>query len=227
MAQTDLFELPAGVFIARILSAPFSENSYVLSRGQGSDCLIVDPGFEPAAIVDFILGQRLCPRAILLTHGHSDHIAGNAELRAHWPELPILIGHGDASKLLDPAANLSGAFGLELRSPPADQMLVDGEVLELAGFKLTVLEIPGHSSGHVVFLLTENALVFGGDVLFLEGIGRTDFPDGDLHALAAGIRGKLYTLSDETIVFPGHGDTTTVGHERRYNPFIKDATWQN
>ena len=227
MAQTDLFELPAGVFIARILSAPFSENSYVLSRGQGSDCLIVDPGFEPAAIVDLILGQRLCPRAILLTHGHSDHIAGNAELRTHWPELPILIGHGDASKLLDPAANLSGAFGLELRSPPADQMLVDGEVLELAGFKLTVLEIPGHSSGHVVFLLTENALVFGGDVLFLEGIGRTDFPDGDLHALAAGIRGKLYTLSDETIVFPGHGDTTTVGHERRYNPFIKDATWQN
>ena len=227
MAQTDLFELPAGVFIARILSAPFSENSYVLSRGQGSDCLIVDPGFEPAAIVDLILGQRLCPRAILLTHGHSDHIAGNAELRTHWPELPILIGHGDASKLLDPAANLSGAFGLELRSPPADQMLVDGEVLELAGFKLTVLEIPGHSSGHVVFLLTENALVFGGDVLFLEGIGRTDFPDGDLHALAAGIRGKLYTLADETIVFPGHGDTTTVGHERRYNPFIKDATWQN
>lgn len=227
MAQTDLFELPAGVFIARILSAPFSENSYVLSRGQGSDCLIVDPGFEPAAIVDFILGQRLCPQAILLTHGHSDHIAGNAELRTHWPELPILIGHGDASKLLEPAANLSGAFGLELRSPPADQMLVDGEVLELAGFKLTVLEIPGHSSGHVVFLLTENALVFGGDVLFLEGIGRTDFPDGDLHALAAGIRGKLYTLSDETIVFPGHGDTTTVGHERRYNPFIKDATWQN
>lgn len=69
--------------------------------------------------------------------------------------------------------------------------------------------------------------MFGGDVLFLEGIGRTDFPDGDLHALAAGIRGKLYTLSDETIVFPGHGDTTTVGHERRYNPFIKDATWQN
>ena len=227
MAQTDLFELPAGVFIARILSAPFSENSYVLSRGQGSDCLIVDPGFEPAAIVDLILGQRLCPRAILLTHGHSDHIAGNAELRTHWPELPILIGHGDASKLLDPAANLSGAFGLELRSPPADQMLVDGEVLELAGYKLTVLEIPGHSSGHVVFLLTENALVFGGDVLFLEGIGRTDFPDGDLHALAAGIRGKLYTLADETIVFPGHGDTTTVGHERRYNPFIKDATWQN
>ena len=227
MAQTDLFELPAGVFIARILSAPFSENSYVLSRGQGSECLIVDPGFEPAAIVDLILGQRLCPRAILLTHGHSDHIAGNAELRTQWPELPILIGHGDASKLLDPAANLSGAFGLELRSPPADQMLVDGEVLELAGFKLTVLEIPGHSSGHVVFLLTENALVFGGDVLFLEGIGRTDFPDGDLHALAAGIRGKLYTLADETIVFPGHGDTTTVGHERRYNPFIKDATWQN
>lgn len=227
MAQTDLFELPAGVFIARILSAPFSENSYVLSRGKGSDCLIVDPGFEPAAIVDCILGQRLCPRAILLTHGHSDHIAGNAELRTHWPELPILIGHGDASKLLDPAANLSGAFGLELRSPPADQMLVDGEVLELAGFKLKVLEIPGHSTGHVVFLLTENALVFGGDVLFLEGIGRTDFPDGDLNVLAAGILGKLYTLADETIVFPGHGDTTTVGHERRYNPFIKDATWQN
>ena len=212
--------------VDRIESLPFGEHSYVVRRPGHRECLVVDPGFEPEEIIAWLERHGLEPRAILLTHGHSDHIAGNAALRERWPALPILIGRDDAPKLTDPAGNLSGAFGLALRSPPADRLLDDGESVQLAGFAFTVVAIPGHSRGHVVFLTDDTSprLVFGGDVLFLEGIGRTDFPDGDFAALAAGIRGGLYTLPDDTVVFPGHGDTTTVGHERRHNPFVADIT---
>jgi len=226
MAFSELLPTDRDIVVARIESAPFGENTYVLSRRGRNECLIVDPGFEPEAVIDWIEKHRLSPAAILLTHGHSDHIAGNAALRERWPTVPILIGRDDAPKLTDPAGNLSGAFGLALTSPPADRLLADGDAVEMAGFAISVVAIPGHSCGHVVFRIddTRPGLVFGGDVLFLEGIGRTDFPDGDFAALAAGIRGGLYTLPDDTVVFPGHGDTTTVGHERRHNPFVADLT---
>jgi glyoxylase-like metal-dependent hydrolase (beta-lactamase superfamily II) len=105
---------------------------------------------------------------------------------------------------------------------PFDRLLADGERLAVAGCELLVREIPGHSAGHVVYVMEAEGppVVFGGDVLFREGIGRTDFPDGDFEALAAGIRRHLYSLPPEAIVFPGHGEPTTVGHERRHNPFV-------
>jgi glyoxylase-like metal-dependent hydrolase (beta-lactamase superfamily II) len=225
MAFTELLPTRTDVVVARIESAPFAENTYVFHRRGGSACLVVDPGFEPGAVIDWIEKHGLTPAAILLTHGHSDHIAGNAAVRGRWPDLPILIGRDDASKLTDPAGNLSGAFGLALISPPADRLLEDGETFTLAGFTITVVTIPGHSCGHVVYRIDDVAscLVFGGDVLFQEGIGRTDFPDGDFAALESGIRRGLYTLPDDTVVYPGHGGPTTVGHERRHNPFVADG----
>jgi hydroxyacylglutathione hydrolase len=222
MALVERVAAPDDLVVARIESAPFAENTYVVHRAGIRECLVVDPGFEPAAIVDWIEEHGLAPAAILLTHGHSDHIAGNAALRARWPGLPILVGRDDATKLTDPAGNLSGAFGLALVSPPADRLLDDGERVSLADLTLHVTTIPGHSRGHVVFRVEACTppVVFGGDVLFRGSIGRTDFPDGDFAVLAAGIRRGLYTLPDETIVFPGHGESTTVGHERRHNPFV-------
>lgn len=222
MATLTLFSPAAPLQVVCIESQPFGENTYVVFRADAGGCLVIDPGFEPGAIIEWLESAGREPSAILLTHGHSDHIAGNAALRDRWPGLPILIGRGDAPKLTSPAGNLSAAFGVGLISPPADRLLDHGEIVSIAGLTLEVRDIPGHSCGHVVFLIegTDPPVVFGGDVLFREGIGRTDFPDGDFDQLAGGIRRHLYTLPDNTTVFPGHGDPTTVGHEKRHNPFV-------
>lgn len=226
MAILTLLPTAADLVVAGIESAPFGENSYIVARRGAAGAVVIDPGFEPDALIAWLEEQGLVPEAILLTHGHSDHIAGNGALRDRWPGLPILVGRNDASKLTDPAGNLSAGFGLPFTSPPADRLLTEGERLDLAGLTLTVAEIPGHSRGHVVFGVegVSPGLLFAGDVLFREGIGRTDFADGDFRALAAGIRGKLYSLPDDTVVLPGHGGPTTIGHERRHNPFVPDAS---
>ncbi len=188
------------------------------------DCIIVDPGFEPRLIFDAVERNNLQPAAFLITHGHSDHIAGNAAMKERWPDCPLVIGENETAKLSDPMQNLSGMFGAKLTSPPADKTVADGERYSAAGFEFLVREIPGHSSGHVVFVWDAGRpiVVFGGDVLFAGSVGRTDIPDGDFDLLAHGIREKLYTLPDDTIVLPGHGETTTVGDEKRTNPFVRE-----
>jgi glyoxylase-like metal-dependent hydrolase (beta-lactamase superfamily II) len=212
------------VQIVTIESAPFAENSYVLWQDGSRTAVVIDPGFEPEVILDVLTERELTLAAILCTHGHVDHIAGNATLKQHYPSAPIIIGHGDAPMLTDPMLNLSGVFGFDIVSPPADQTVRDGEQLTLAGLTWLVREIPGHSPGHVVYILQEVTppWVLGGDVLFRGSIGRTDFPGGDYHALVTGIRRVLWPLPPDTVVYPGHGPTTTIGHEQRTNPFLKD-----
>lgn len=208
--------------LASILSLPFAENTYVASLAGRNDCLVVDPGLEPRKILDYLDAEGLTPAAILNTHGHGDHIGGNAAIKQRWPDCPLWIGEGDAPKLTDPVLNLSEGFGVGMVSPPADGLLREGENFSAAGFELEVYEIPGHSSGHVVLVWKghEPFYVFGGDVLFEGGIGRFDFPDGSFEQLAEGIRTKLFTLPDDTVVLPGHGGPTTVGREKRTNPFV-------
>ncbi len=208
--------------VAKIISMPFDENTYIAYFPGRRDCIVFDPGLEPRLVLDYLSEHQLTPAAILCTHGHCDHIAGNAALKARWPACPILIGAGDAPKLTDPELNLSGPFGLPMTSPPADDTLNEGERFSAAGVELAVFDAPGHSIGHVVFLCQQTTpwRVFGGDVLFRGSIGRTDFPDGDFAALRRSIEEKLFTLPDDTIVHPGHGEDTTVGHEKRTNPFV-------
>jgi hydroxyacylglutathione hydrolase len=210
------------IHIATIVSAPFDENTYVAHLEGRSDCLVFDPGFEPELILDYLEEQKLTPAAILCTHGHSDHIAGNFTLKERWPAAPLVIGWGDAPMLTDANLNLSAPFGFEVTSPAADILLHEGETYEAAGMSFEIREIPGHSPGHIVFIWrgAESAYVFGGDVLFNGSIGRTDFPGGSFPQLKSGIHKKLFTLPAETIVFPGHGPSTTVGEEYENNPYV-------
>jgi glyoxylase-like metal-dependent hydrolase (beta-lactamase superfamily II) len=210
--------LQVGVVVSQL----FAENAYIASLEGRSDCVVVDPGLDYEEIVRHLVERRLTPSAILNTHGHADHIAGNAELKQRWPDAPLVIGANDAEKLTDPEKNLSRPFGADIVSPPADQLLREGDPFSAAGFDFEIYECPGHSVGHIVFLWKGQSpwIVFGGDVLFQGSIGRTDFPDGSFEQLATAIRTKLYTLPDDTIVLPGHGSMTTVGVEKRTNPFV-------
>ena len=208
--------------IACVVSQPFAENCFIATASGQRECLIFDPGFAPDSVIQYVDEREYVPAAILNTHGHSDHIAGNEAMKARWPDVPLIIGHGDADKLTDPEGNLSRPFGIDLISPPADQTVAHGDRLELGQIPLEVRETPGHSSGHVVFVYEKSSpfVVFGGDVLFRGGVGRYDFPDSDGAALMRSIREQLFSLPDDTIVLPGHGDATTTGFEKQHNPFL-------
>ena len=204
-----------------VVSMPFAENTYLLWQAGSSDAVVIDPGFEPEPVLEKLADEGLTVRLILNTHGHVDHIAGNADLKAAYPDAPLVIGAGDEQMLTNPMLNLSGLSGVDIRSPPADRLVREGDVIEAAGLRFEVLDIPGHSPGHVVYLVRGHPpVVFGGDVLFRGSIGRTDFPGGDLDQLLTGIRAKLWPLPDDTVVYSGHGPVTTVGHEKRTNPFL-------
>lgn len=207
--------------IEPVVSAPFDQVAYVVWKPGAGEAMVVDPGFDTASIQALLKQHGLRVAAILNTHGHADHIAGNAAMKAAWPGAPLLIGRNEQHLLSDSNANLSAPFGMPLESPPADRLVDHGERLNLAGCSLEVREIPGHSPGSVVFVCTEAepAFVLGGDVLFAGSVGWTDL-GGNTAQLLSGIREKLFSLPDDTIVYPGHGPATTIGAEKRHNPFV-------
>ena len=195
----------------RIETVPVGElqaNGYVLSREGREDAIVIDPGAEEPAI-RLALGQRKIA-AILLTHGHYDHIGAVAALRADGA--PVYIGAQDAQNLINPLYSLAAMFGGAPSQGAADFLLEDNETLTLAGIRLRVLHTPGHTEGGCCFLTDEGQL-FSGDTLFRRGWGRTDFPGGSEMEMAASLK-RLRALSPETRVGPGHGLPTTIGEER-------------
>lgn len=210
--------------IDSVESQPFAQISYILWRRGRHDAVVIDPGFDTQSILERLALSKLSVSAILNTHGHADHIAGNQAMKEAFPEAPLVIGRNEAALLRDSEANMSGPFGLPIASPDADRLVDDGERIEVAGFGFEVREIPGHSPGSVIFLCDEfdPPFVFGGDVLFAGSIGRTDF-GGNMPQLLQGIRAKLFSLPDRAVIYPGHGPATTIGVERRSNPFVGES----
>jgi len=200
----------------------YETNCYVLrSSDAAKDCLVVDPGLGSEELIAFLLEQHITPAAAVLTHGHIDHIAGLAALRRSFPHIKVFIHALDAEMLGKPVANLSGLMGRAFTAEPADILLKDGDWIERAGLKLTVLHTPGHSPGGVCLYSSEEDVVFTDDALFAESIGRTDFPGGSMSRLVRSIKEKLWVLPDETVVYPGHGPSTTIGREKAHNPFLQ------
>jgi hydroxyacylglutathione hydrolase len=158
--------------------------------------------------------------AIVLTHAHCDHIAGIPEVRRVHPRVPILLHRAEWDWLGNPELNLSAFGGLPLSVPGPDSALEEGEI-ELAGTCWKVLHTPGHSPGGITLYNAGAGCALVGDALFAGSIGRTDFPNADFETLAASIRTKLYTLPAKTVIYPGHGPQSTIGRERKTNPFVR------
>lgn len=210
------------VRLAVIESAPFAENTYVAHLEGRNECLVVDPGLEPEKIDEYLAENSLTPAALLITHGHADHIGGIDFMKRKWPNCPIVIGRNEAAKLTSAQLNLSADYGMPITTTPADLLVDEGQVYQAAGFDLEVREIPGHSSGHIVFIWKqgEPMIVFVGDVIFAGSVGRTDFPGGSFQELAAGIHQKVFDLPDSAVLLAGHGPPTTVGIEKEQNPYV-------
>ena len=202
---------------------PFQENTYVIHDVSG-ECVIIDPGCylreEKEELKDYIEQNGLKPVKLLLTHGHIDHILGNFFVYQTWGLKPEM--HKEDIPLLHSVGNyahLFGVDGVEL-SPEPELILNEGDGVLFGNTELEVLFVPGHAPGHIAFFNRKEKYVIGGDVLFRGSIGRTDLPGGDFNTLISSIEKKFYPLGDDVVVFSGHGPYTTIGDEKKHNPFL-------
>ncbi|MCX7728168.1 MAG: MBL fold metallo-hydrolase [Bacteroidia bacterium] len=201
----------------------FQENTYVLWDNT-KECVIIDPGNtnfqEDTILFDFIEQKGLKPVRLLLTHGHIDHIAGNDSVFNKYKLLPEV--HYDDLFLIQSHKITAQMYGIPCTpSPLPEHFIQHHQTIHFGNSKLLSIHTPGHSPGSITFYSPENNFAIVGDVLFYESIGRTDLPKGDFEILAKSIREKLYTMPDNTIIYSGHGPSTTIGHEKRNNPFVR------
>ena len=204
--------------ICRLTVGPISTNCYIIVEESKKRALIVDPGGDADRIMNKIKELQVSVDAILLTHGHFDHMLAADALREKY-QVKVYLGQDDSELIKNPMENVSGMFGKPI-STHADVVLQDGQVLELAGFEIKVLATPGHTKGGVCYYIEKESVAFSGDTIFQASVGRSDFPTGSGASLSKSIREKIFTLPEDTQLFPGHGDSTVVSYEKKYNMFV-------
>lgn len=208
--------------VRRFPVGPFEANAYLVWDAAPGEALLVDAGAEAERLLEELSTRGLELTAILQTHAHGDHIAALPAIVAATGA-PVYV-HADAEPMLASAeANLSALAGLPVTARVATTRVAGGDRMAFLGREVRVLDTPGHAPGSVCFHFAEDGVVFTGDALFRGSIGRTDFPGGSFDTLIEGIRSQLLVLPDNTRVFPGHDEATTIGFERRSNPFLRVA----
>ncbi len=203
---------------------PFYENTYVMSSMK-KNCMIFDPGcyedYELAELKEYIHMNDLKVVAIINTHCHIDHVLGNEVLKCEY-KVPLKIPKNE-KEVFDSVPTYAPQWGMaHYRHAEVNEFLNSGDTLILDEIQMQMIEVPGHSPGHLMFYIQDEKVIIGGDVLFREGIGRTDLPGGNHDDLLRNIQNKVYTLPEDVEILPGHGSTTTIGHEKKYNPFVKE-----
>lgn len=211
----------------RLVVGPIESNCYLLYDRPEGEAAVIDPGGDAGRILEAIERRALRVTSILLTHTHFDHIGALAQVH-QATEASILVHEAEAGWIDDPSLNLSenlqGLLPEPVRGPRPHRTLRGGEQLRVAGHPIHVLATPGHTPGGLSFWLPSFGWVFTGDALFKASIGRTDLPGGNLAQLLEAIRRSLLTLPDETVILPGHGPESTIGQERRTNPFLRELS---
>ena len=205
--------------IERFIVGMVGTNCYVVSNEETSECFLVDPGAYSDKVIAYIREHELKPQAILLTHGHFDHIMAVDDIRRAF-HCKVYVHMDEAELLRDPSMNLSGTMGTEQFSMEADELLRDGQSLKLLDCEWKVMATPGHTKGSVCYYLDSEEVLFSGDTLFAESLGRTDLPTGSVQQIVRSIAERLFELPEDTMVYPGHGEPTTIGHEKKYNPVV-------
>ena len=194
-------------------------NCYIIGDEETKEAVVIDPGGDEDEILEVLNHHRLNLKYIIDTHGHFDHVDANQPLK-EATRAQILIHEVDAHLLSQPSAEAMFFTGNRFRLSQADMLLKEGDVISFGKYRLQVLHTPGHTPGSISLLMEGHTYVYVGDLLFAGSIGRTDFPGGSFEGLINAVRTKIFPLGDNYNVYPGHGPITTVGHERRYNPFF-------
>ncbi|HEX9023113.1 MAG TPA: MBL fold metallo-hydrolase [Geobacteraceae bacterium] len=202
-----------------VVVGPLAVNCFILGCEKSKEGVVVDPGAEPDRIIAAVSRLGLGISRVINTHGHFDHVGGNRKVLEHTGA--ELLVHEKDAPFLSRAAEVAAKYGASTEnSPPPDRFLEDGAIISFGNYQMKAIHTPGHTPGGSCLYIASEVLVLTGDTLFADGIGRTDFPGGSHDTLIESIRTRLFQLPDAVRACPGHGPSTTIGHEKRYNPYL-------